>query len=30
MLLVEQSISLGKFGVLTFLYSVSGSYSGRH
>lgn len=28
--LVEQAISLGRFGVLTFLCPVSGSYSGRH
>lgn len=28
--LVEQAISLGRFGVLTFLYPESGSYGGRH
>jgi Zn-dependent peptidase ImmA (M78 family) len=27
--LVEQAISLGRFGVLTFLYPLSGSYDGR-
>jgi hypothetical protein len=28
--LVEQAKPLGRFGVLTFLYLLSGSYSGRH
>jgi Zn-dependent peptidase ImmA (M78 family) len=29
-ILVEQAISLGRFGVLTFLYPESGSYGGRY